>query len=90
MGKKADFKVTKHAPFIIEGAKGSYTIPPLEALPFEAVKEVASLTEASDAETQVRAFTDFFNSLAPGLEDEGYGAVVYLNMGKAYFEKMGE
>ncbi|MBQ1754122.1 MAG: hypothetical protein II002_04215 [Bacteroidales bacterium] len=51
---------------------------------------MASLTEASDAETQVRAFTDFFNSLAPGLEDEGYGAVVYLNMGKAYFEKMGE
>lgn len=90
MGKKADFKVTKHAPFIIEGAKGTYSIPPLEALPFEAVKDVAALTEASDAATQVEVFTAFFNRLAPGLEEEGYGAVVYLNMGKAYFEKMGE
>lgn len=90
MGTKADFKVKKHAPFIIEGSKATYTIPPLEQLPFDAVKEVASLTEDATAETQVRAFTEFFNNLAPGLEDEGYGAVVYLNMGKAYFEKMGE
>ena len=90
MGKTADFVIRTHAPFVIEGAKNTYIIPPLETLSYEAVKDVATITEDTTPEEQVRAFTDFFNSQAPGLEEEGLGAVVYLNLGKAYFEKMGE
>ena len=86
----AKFKLTHHEPFVFEGLKGSYEIPPLEKLTCDQWKDVAELSTGATTKQTLDAYKAFFLLVCPDLENEEIGDNQWLQFGSAYFESMGE
>ena len=93
MTKQNKFKLVHHEPFIFEGDKGEYSIPPLEELTYDDWKEVAGLltdTTKTDTKKLLESYKNFFLKACPDLAEEQIGDNQWLQFGSVYFEAMGE
>lgn len=92
MAKKKRFKLTHHEPFVFEGDKGEYEIPPLEKLTYAQWKDVAAIATGEEVDPGVLlvAYKAFFLKVCPELENEEVGDNQWIQLGSAYFEAMGE
>ena len=92
MARKKKFKLVHHEPFLFEGDRGEYEIPPLEKLAFEDWRDVAEIVTKNEADTKtiLDAYKNFFLNVCPGLAEEAIGDNQWLQFGSAYFEAMGE
>ena len=92
MAKNKRFKLTHHEPFVFEGDKGEYEIPPLEKLTYDQWKNVAAIATGAEVDPGVllAAYKAFFLKVCPELESEEVGDNQWIQFGSAYFEAMGE
>ena len=93
MAKQKRFKLVHHEPFVFEGDKGEYSIPPLEELTYDDWKEVAGLltdTSKTDTKKLLDSYKSFFLKACPDLAEEAIGDNQWLQFGSVYFEAMGE
>lgn len=87
---KNRFKLKKHEPFIFEGEKGEYELPPLEKLAYDEWKDIAGLANGAEPKQMIDAYKEFFLRICPDLANEEIGDNQWLQFGSAYFESMGE
>lgn len=78
------FKIQKNQPFVIEGQKGKYEIPPFSTLSVDDVGEVMGLTLETPVKERLAACKAFLLKFAPDLEKEGLGDVGYSQIFAAY------
>lgn len=78
------YQIQKPKPFIIEGQKGKYLIPPLSTLSMDEVGAVMTLTADTPVAERVEAVKSFLQRMAPGLADEELGDVGYAQIFAAY------
>lgn len=82
----ASFQISEHEDFTINGTKGTYIIPALSKLPYDAIKGFFQKNKTPTPREALDMYKSFFLGLAPGLEDEPIGDFQWLQIGKAYME----
>lgn len=84
------FSIKKRAPFVIEGEKGNYTIPPITTLSMAEVGEIMELKPDTPVAERLTVVKSFLLKMAPGLKDEeNLGDYGYAQIFQAYEREMG-
>lgn len=84
------FSIKKRAPFVIEGEKGNYTIPPISTLSMAEMGPIMELNPDTPVAERVAVVKAFLLKMAPGLKDEEeLGDYGYAQLYQAYEKEMG-
>lgn len=83
------YTLKKRAPFVIEGEKGTYTIPPISTLSMDDIGVIMDLKPDTPVADRVAAFKAFLLKMAPGLKDEDIGDYGYAQIYQAYEKEQG-
>ncbi len=77
MAKVVNYKIRKRPPYIIEGEKGEYQIPPAEKLDFEDGLLFDKLNKEPDPIKRAEMAKSFLLKYAPALENEDITPMEY-------------
>ena len=78
------YSIKKPQPFVIQGEKKNYLIPPMVSLSVEDMGSILDLKPETPKEERVKAVKEFLLRMAPELKDEGLGDVGYSMIFGAY------
>ena len=79
-----DFKLNSKKPFVIEGEKGKYTIPPFEILSVDDFEEISRINPDMNVRDRIPIFKKFILKFAPEIESENIGDMGYSQIFAAY------
>lgn len=83
------YSIKKRAPFVIEGEKGNYTIPPISTLGMAEMGPIMELKPDTPVPERVAVIKAFLLKMAPGLKNEELGDYGYAQLYQAYEKEMG-
>ncbi len=79
----------KRAPFVIEGEKGNYTLPPISTLSMAEIGEIMELKPDTPVPERVAVIKAFLLKMVPGLKNEELGDYGFAQIFQAYEKEMG-